>query len=167
MLSPKSIRWPWRPNDPGLGCTTSAHLPDMWPVSGNLKPRTGLEPTVRRGSSELFRTVQTAFIEKWLSTALSQTGTRVGSVKYESTDQYTSPTFFVVYTLWLFWFDPSSMKTKTSSSYDTNYFTCTLNKGASSMMQMHYPYRSTGPGDRDQRETGLWFLDFSSVSLVY
>ncbi len=32
-LSQKSIRWPWGPNDPGLGCTTSAHLPNMRPVS--------------------------------------------------------------------------------------------------------------------------------------
>jgi hypothetical protein len=30
-----SIRWPWEPNDPGLGCATSACLPNMRPVAGN------------------------------------------------------------------------------------------------------------------------------------
>ena len=106
------------------------------------------EPTVRRGSSELFREVQIAFIAKWLSTVRSQTGTRVGSVKYESTDQYTSPTFFVVYTLWLFWLDPFSIKTKTSSRYDTNYFTCTLHK------TLVVWCKCTTPTGRPDRETG-------------
>ena len=46
--------------DPGLGCATSARLPNMWPVAGNpvvrapqgnygngeAMPRPGLEPTV-------------------------------------------------------------------------------------------------------------------------
>ncbi len=66
VLSQKSIRWPRGPNDPDLGCATSARLPNCgrWmenPVSFlsvcfkgtlaigrlNLMPRSGLEPTVR------------------------------------------------------------------------------------------------------------------------
>ncbi len=34
VLSQKSIRWPWGPNDPGLGCATSARLSNMRPVAG-------------------------------------------------------------------------------------------------------------------------------------
>jgi hypothetical protein len=34
-LSQKSIRWPWEPNDPGLGCGSSACLPNMRPVPGH------------------------------------------------------------------------------------------------------------------------------------